>query len=140
MTPARWLVDSSVLSRLHVSEVAETILPMVGAGLVGVSIVTELEMGFTARSTTDYRTSRASLLDHLLPVYLPMRAEDRAREVQSSLVERGQHRSAGAADLLVAATAEIEGLTLWHYDADFDLIGNVTGQVTEWVVPRGSVA
>jgi len=26
-----------------------------------------------------------------------------------------------------------------HYDADFDLIAGVTGQPTEWIVPRGSV-
>jgi len=27
-----------------------------------------------------------------------------------------------------------------HYDGDFDLISAVTGQPTQWVVPRGSVA
>lgn len=58
---------------------------------------------------------------------------------QASLVERGQHRSAGVADLLVAAIAELEGLTVLHYDADFDVIAEVTGQPTEWVVPRGTV-
>jgi hypothetical protein len=26
-----------------------------------------------------------------------------------------------------------------HYDADFDLISEVTGQRCEWVVPAGSV-
>ena len=42
-------------------------------------------------------------------------------------------------DLLVAAAAERAGLTVLHYDQDFDLIAEVTGQPTEWVVPRGSV-
>lgn len=55
------------------------------------------------------------------------------------LVERGQHRSAGVGDLLVAATAEIEGLTIWHYDADFDMIAAVTGQTSAWVVPQGTM-
>jgi predicted nucleic acid-binding protein len=59
--------------------------------------------------------------------------------VQAALVQRGQHRSAGVADLLIAATAEIEGLTVLHYDADFDLIAEITGQPCEWVVPKGTV-
>ncbi|MGH3095307.1 MAG: hypothetical protein ACRDMV_04830 [Streptosporangiales bacterium] len=49
-------------------------------------------------------------------------AEARVREVQRALVERGQHRAVSIPDLLIAATAEAEGLTVWHYDADFDLI------------------
>ncbi len=113
--------------------------PRVGAGLIGVSIATELEVGFSARSSTDYRLMRETVLDRLLPVAVPFRAEQRAREVQMALVERGQHRSAGVADLLIAATAEIEGLTVLHYDADFDVIASVTGQSVEWVVPRGTV-
>jgi hypothetical protein len=26
-----------------------------------------------------------------------------------------------------------------HYDADYDLIAEITGQPTQWVVPRGTV-
>ena len=37
----------------------------------------------------------------------------------------------------VAAVAECNGLTLLHYDSDFDTIAEVTGQDTRWVVPRG---
>ena len=40
----------------------------------------------------------------------------------------------------VAACAESAGLTVLHYDADFDRIASVTGQAVQWVVPRGSVA
>jgi len=43
------------------------------------------------------------------------------------------------ADLLIAATAETEGLTVMHYDADLDLIAEVTGQPCEWIVPRGTI-
>ena len=38
-----------------------------------------------------------------------------------------------------AAAAESRGLTVLHYDADFDRIASVTGQSCEWVVPAGSV-
>ena len=139
MTPARWLVDKSALWRLAHAAVATALTPRIGAGTVGVCIVTELELGFSARSAADHARIRRELVDHLLPIAIPARAEQEAREVQAALVERGQHRSAGVANLLIAATAEMEGLTVLHYDADFDLIADVTGQATEWIVPRGSV-
>jgi hypothetical protein len=39
----------------------------------------------------------------------------------------------------VAAAAQLAGLTVLHYDADFELIATVTGQDVEWIVPRGSI-
>lgn len=42
-------------------------------------------------------------------------------------------------DLLIAAAAEAAGLTVLHYDADYDRIAAVTDQGAVWVVPRGSV-
>lgn len=30
-------------------------------------------------------------------------------------------------------------MTLLHYDADFDLISEVTGQPCQWVVPAGAI-
>ncbi|MEX0658573.1 MAG: PIN domain nuclease [Egibacteraceae bacterium] len=139
LSATRWLIDKSALWRLGKPEVADVVEPAIIAGLVGVSVVTELEVGFSARSTADYRLMRATVMDRLIPVAFPYRAESRAREVQAALVERGEHRSAGVADVLLAATAELEGLTVWHYDSDFDLIAVVTGQEMEWVVPRGTV-
>lgn len=56
------------------------------------------------------------------------------------LAERSQHRAVTLPDLLIAACAERAGLTVLHYDADFDRIAEVTGQATEWIVPRGSVS
>jgi predicted nucleic acid-binding protein len=42
-------------------------------------------------------------------------------------------------DLLIAAVAEANSLTVLHYDADFEHIATVTGQPTEWIVERGSI-
>lgn len=139
-TPAQYLVDTSVLTRLDVREVEDSFVWMARAGRLGVSILSELEIGYSARSTEDYRSTRSSIVDRLLPVGLPARAKPRARETQAALIERGQHRAVGVADLLIAATAETEGLSVLHYDADFDLIADITGQPTEWVVPRGSIS
>lgn len=115
------------------------LVPRLTGGQLGVSIVTELEVGYSAQSSAHYRATRHSVMDSLIPAAIPYRAEARAREVQAALVERGPHRSAGVADLLIAATGEIEGLTVLHYDADFDVIAEITGQSCEWVVPRGSI-
>jgi len=57
--------------------------------------------------------------------------EDRAVEVQTLLADGGRHRAPSVSDLLVAATAEMAGLTVLHVDEDFDLIAEVTGQRTE---------
>lgn len=139
LTPASWLVDKSVLARVDVSTVADALLPRVQAGQVGVALVTELEVGYSARSGSDYHATRQNLLDLLIPVAMPVRAEERARELQRDLVLRGQHRGVSVPDLVLAAIADIEELTLLHYDGDFELISDVTGQPAEWVVPRGSI-
>ena len=55
-------------------------------------------------------------------------AWERADEVQQALTERGQHRSAGPADLLIAATAEHQRLILLTDDKDFEVVASVTGQ------------
>jgi len=44
------------------------------------------------------------------------------------------------ADLLIASAAEAGGLVVLHYDQDFDIIADVTGQSTEWIVPAGTVS
>ncbi len=64
---------------------------------------------------------------------------DRAAEVQDALAERSRHRGAKIADLLIAAAAEAAGLVVLHYDRDFELIAEVTGQPVEWAVPAGAV-
>jgi len=62
--------------------------------------------------------------------WVPMgeQAWERAAEVQQLLTETGQHRSAGAVDLLIAATAERERLTVLCDDRDFETVAAVTRQ------------
>jgi predicted nucleic acid-binding protein len=64
-----------------------------------------------------------------------------ARDVYGELSTQGQasHRAVKHADLLIAATAELAGVGLVHYDKDYDLISSVTGQPARWVRPRGSI-
>ena len=67
-----------------------------------------------------------------MPVeYLTPAMEDRAVNVQLLLADRGQHRAPSIPDLLVAAAAELSGLTVLAVDKDFDLIAEITGQPIE---------
>ncbi|MDE0065665.1 MAG: hypothetical protein OXN44_02215 [Acidimicrobiaceae bacterium] len=38
----------------------------------------------------------------------------------------------------MAAVAEARQLIVLHYDADFELIAEITGQAHQWVVERGA--
>jgi predicted nucleic acid-binding protein len=72
-------------------------------------------------------------------VVMPDRVFDRAIDVQGALTDKGTHRSAGPVDLMLAATAELQGLTLLHYDRDFMQIAEVTGQPVCWVTEPGTI-
>ena len=67
-----------------------------------------------------------------MPVeYLTPAIEERAVEVLALLADRGQHRAPSIPDLIIAATAELAGLTVLHMDKDFQLIADITGQPLE---------
>ena len=54
------------------------------------------------------------------------------------LLARRHQRGRKVPDLLIAAAAEERNLRVLHYDADYDRVAAVTGQLCEWVVPAGS--
>jgi len=60
-------------------------------------------------------------------------AYERASEVQQLLTGAGAHRSAGPVDLLTAATAERERLTVLRDDHDYQTVATVTGQPVKLV-------
>ncbi len=66
---------------------------------------------------------------------------ERALDICQALAEQGGslHRAPSMPDAMIAVAAERAGLTVLHYDKDFDLIAGVTGQPCEWVAPKGSL-
>ncbi len=131
------LADTSVLTRLRSPSVRTVLEPLVQAGAVGRAGMSDLEIGFSARSVDEW-DALAIALDVMALVPITDRHFTRARQVQRLLVEKGL-RGRKVPDLLIAAAAEEKGLTVVHYDADFARIAEVTGQIVEWIVPRGSV-
>ncbi len=127
-----WLIDKSALVRLGQSGEAEEWASRIRRGLVRISTVTRLEVGYSARSGSQARAAVREPPLAAMPVeYLTPGIEDRAVEVQLLLADQGRHRAPSIPDLIIAATAELSGLTVLHLDKDFDLIADVTGQPVE---------
>jgi predicted nucleic acid-binding protein len=127
-----WLIDKSALVRLATSPDAETWADRIHRGLVRITTVTRLEVGYSARSGPDLRAGLRQPPISAMPVeYLTPVIEDRAVEVLALLADRGLHRAPSIPDILIAATAELADLTVLHHDKDFELIATITGQPTE---------
>jgi len=136
---ASYLADTSALARLRHQSVAAVLSPLIEAGLVATCGVIEFELGWATRTAAEFDRVRADRDTGY--EWLATHDEDwrRALDVQGALWRRGQIRAVGFPDLLVAAVAERERVTLLHYDSDYDLIAHITGQQAQWVVPRGTV-
>ena len=135
---ATHLADTSALARLHHDDVAARVTPMFIGGRIATCAVVDLEVLVSAGNAAEHEEMR--LERRLLPrAPITELVLDRALEVQGELAVIGRHRGVSTSDLLIAAAAEGAGLTLLHYDGDFDRIAEVTGQAMEWVVPRGTV-
>jgi predicted nucleic acid-binding protein len=127
-----WLIDKSALVRLAASPAAAEWASRIERGLVRITTVTRLEVGYSARTGTELRTGLRQPPLASMPVeYLTPAIEDRALEVLGLLADRGQHRAPSIPDLIIAATAELNGLTVLHVDKDFDVIAEVTRQPME---------
>jgi predicted nucleic acid-binding protein len=136
---ASHLADTSALARLHRPPVAAVLGPLIKAGLVATCGVIEFKVGWATRSAAEFDLVRADREEGY--EWLATHDEDwhRALEVQAGLWRSGRVRAVGFPDLLIAAVAEREQVTLLHYDSDYDLIAEITSQPMQWVVPRGTV-
>jgi predicted nucleic acid-binding protein len=133
----RFLIDKSALARYPKPAVRAVIDPLHSAGLLAVCGAVELEVLHSARSKADAERIRSEMGGFdWLPT--PDEAWDRALDVQTRLIEAGNWKALSVSDLVIAATAERNGVTVLHYDGDYDMIASVTGQPTRWVVPAGT--
>ena len=99
-----WLIDKSALVRLGSSPDADDWAGRIERGLVRITTVTRLEVGYSARSGADLRAGLRKPPVSAMPVeYLTPAIEDRAVEVLTLLADRGQHRAPSVPDLIIAA-------------------------------------
>ncbi|QNP64982.1 PIN domain nuclease [Streptomyces genisteinicus] len=127
----RYLADTSAVARfLRDGADAWGWGEALDSGLVGMCEITEMEVLRSARSSVHHKQMQQYLSGFYAFAPVPDAAFRRSLQVQQTLVDHGEHRSAGPVDLLVAAVAELSGLTLLHCDRDFEAIARHTGQPT----------
>ena len=131
------LVDTSVLTRVGTPSVRSALERFLQTGSVARAGICDLEVGFSARNDAEWDRLMGAL--QVLTLVETSEAHiARARRTQRLLAAK-RLRGRTVPDLIVAAAAEELGLTLLHYDADFDLIADVTGQTCQWIVAKGSI-
>lgn len=127
-----WIIDASALYRLPDSPQSALWRERIERGLVQISSITRLEVGYSARSSKDLEDTFSAPPISMMPVQgLTPAIEEFAWQALRQLAKKGQHRAPSIPDLLIAATAHLCGLVVLHNDKDFDLIAKVTGQKME---------
>lgn len=110
------------------------------AGGLATCAMVRLELIWGGQNAADVVAIRSEL-DALRDAPMGDRVWRRATDVLELLADRGplHHRQVGIPDLLIAATAELAELEVLHYDRDFELIAEVTGQPVRALAPLGSL-
>jgi len=133
VTPSLYLIDTSGMFRILQAEPRQEWSDQLAAGVIAICPIVELEFLYSARSLADRLEKQRLIRDLFGWVAMHEGAYVRAGEVQQLLTETGRHRSAGPVDLLIAATAERERLTVLCDDHDFRTVAAVTGQPVKLV-------
>jgi predicted nucleic acid-binding protein len=128
-----YLIDTSGMFRILQGELRKAWSDQLAAGVIAVCPIVELEFLYSARSLADRLEKQRLMHDLFGWVSMHEGAYERAGEVQQLLTGTGAHRSAGPVDLLVAATAERERLTVLCDDHDYQTVAAVTGQPVKLV-------
>ena len=137
MARATYLADTSAFARLARPHVAAAIAPLTAEGQIALCSPVAFELGFSARNAADHEAVMA-LIGAFESAPTTEGDQQRALELQRLLARQNHHRALSLVDALVAAVAETRGLTVLHYDADFELVSALTGQPNRWVVEPGS--
>ena len=133
MSVGLYLIDTSGMFRILQGELRKAWSDQLAAGVIAVCPIVELEFLYSARSLADRLEKHRLMHDLFGWVSMHEGAYERAGEVQQLLTETGAHRSAGPVDLLIAATAERERLTVLCDDRDYQTVAAVTGQPVKLV-------
>ncbi len=134
------LADTSVWALKGRPGIQSWFAAAIEAGEIAGCDMVALELLHSARNPAEFALIEDGLAG--LPWVQPDAADwRRVREVYRALGARPgmAQRAVRHPDLYIAAAAERAGLTLVHYDADYDLIAEVTGQPVRWVAPRGAL-
>lgn len=104
---------------------------------LAICVITMTELLYSSRNFNEMTVDHERLAEL---EFLPMTAaaEQHAVETLKAFAAKDRHRGRPIPDLLLAAIAKAHGAVVLHYDHDFELISEVTGQPHEWIIPRGT--
>jgi predicted nucleic acid-binding protein len=135
-----WLLDTSAIAVAGRAEVIQQISPLLRAGLLYTCPVLDIQALAAARSPKTYQSMAQERREAYRSVPLTDSIGVRARSLQARLSSRAHYQVMDANDLIVAATAIENDLTLVHYHPGFQLLGELSRLDQQPVVPLGSLS
>ncbi|WP_107659032.1 PIN domain-containing protein [Nocardia suismassiliense] len=127
-----YLLDTSGLVRLLADPAIQTAWEQaIVAQTVGSCYVQRSEFLYSARDAQEFDELNEMFADIYPDVSVPKQAGAWVNAVQHRMSRAGQHRSASAVDLIIAATAAHHGLTVLHDDNDFRTVAKHATDLTE---------
>lgn len=138
MAGAVYLADTSVFVLQARPQVRRRFADLLAQGRLAACQTTTLEYLNNAPDPSGYETLWRAL-HGMRWIDVGVQAMNRALETHRLLAAQSQHRHFRLPDLIIAATAELAGATVLHYDAHYDRIARITGQPVEWVAEKGSL-
>jgi predicted nucleic acid-binding protein len=109
----------------------EALQEHIASGMLRVCEATRTEILYSATSVAHYDDLAADIDSVCKIAPVPKQAWRWIDTAQYRMVQRGLHRSAGLADLLVCATAVHHDLTVLHVDNDFRTVASVMTELRE---------
>lgn len=135
------LADTSAWTASRRSEaIREDFADRLSRREIGTCEIVKLELLWSVRDPSALAEHRDQL-EELRNVPIRDAVWRRAGDVMERMAARGplHHRQVGIVDLVIAAAAEAAEIPVLHYDRDFELIAEVTGQPVRAIAPLGSL-
>ncbi|WP_406178482.1 PIN domain-containing protein [Streptomyces canus] len=127
-----YLLDTSGLVRLlRDPKLQSAWYDAFDAGAIASCYVQRGEFLHSARNGREYDEIMEMFTDLYPDVSVPKNAGRWIGAVQHRMARAGEHRSAAAVDLVIAATAAHHGLTVLHDDADYRAVAQRASDLTE---------
>lgn len=135
-----YLPDTSALARMRDPVVRSVLTPVIELGLAVTTPAIDAEMLVGARDAAEHARVRERRRTAYLRLEILDHHWEGAFDVQAALARSGRHhRAVGIADLLNSVVAVERGLTILHYDHDFEVVADVIDLRHRWVAPRGTL-
>jgi predicted nucleic acid-binding protein len=127
-----YLIDTSGLVRLlRDPGLQDAWYEAIDAEAIGSCYPQRTEFLYSARNASEYDEITEMFADLYPDVSVPKDAGRWIAAVQHQMARAGEHRSASAVDLIIAATAAHHGLTVLHDDADYRTVARHARDLTE---------